>query len=110
MKLSKHILICKDIKHLYHSKQLTTFLYRLSHSKSYDFGLDIETVIAEAISEVFTFLTPQIVTGEGNDLIHFEWDKLNKNLTTIHGPKFVNSTGGIMIHKKKSGFKQSLYV
>ena len=82
-------------------------MYRLGNSESYDFGLELETAIADAISEVSTFLTPQIVTGEGNDLIHFEWDNLNKNLTTIHGPNFVNSTGGIMIQEKKSGFKQS---
>ena len=101
MKLSKHILICNTFKHLYYSRYLTTLLYRLGHFKSKDFGLELETVIADAISEVSTFLTPQIVTGEGNDLIHFEWDNLNKNLTTIHGPNFVNSTGGIMIRKKK---------
>ena len=86
---------------------MTTILHRLGHSESYDFGLELETATANAISEVSSFLTPQIVTGEGNDLIHFEWDNLNKTLTSIHGTNVVNSTAGIMIQEIKSGFEQS---
>ena len=62
---------------------MTTILHRLGHSESYDFGIELKTATANAISEVSSFLTPQIVTGEGNDLIHFEWDNLNKTLTSV---------------------------
>lgn len=76
--MSKHILLCTTVRHLYRSKQLTAIL-------SYDFGLELETAIAKAIDEVSTSLTPQIITGEGNQVFHLEWDNLNKTTTNIHG-------------------------
>ena len=96
-KLSKHILITTTIRHLYRSKQLTTILGRLGHCESYDFGLELETALAKALDEASTSLTPQIVTGAGNQVFHLEWDNLNKILSNMHGSNVVNSTGGIMI-------------
>jgi len=103
-KLSKHILLCTTIRHLYRSKQLTTILSRLGHCETYDFGLEIETALAKALDEVSTSLTPQIITGEGNDVFHLEWDNMNRITTNIHGSNVVNSTGGIMIQEVKPGF------
>ena len=100
-KLPKHILLCSTIRHLYRSKQLTNILHRLGHSESYDFGLEVETALAEAIDDVSSFLTPQIATGEDNEVFHVEWDNLNKITTNIHGSNVVNSTGGIMIQEVK---------
>ena len=103
-KLSKHILLCTTIRHLYRSKQLTNILSRLGHCETYDFGLELETALAKALDEVSTSLTPQIITGEGNDVFHLEWDNMNKITTNIHGSNVVNSTGGIMIQEVKPGF------
>lgn len=105
--MSKHILLCTTVRHLYRSKQLTTILSRLGHCETYDFGLEIETALAKALDEVSTTLTPQIVTGEGNEVFHLEWDNLNKITTNIHGSNVVNSTGGIMIQEVKPGFAVS---
>ena len=73
----------------------------MGHSESYDFGLEIETALAEAIDDVSSSLTPQIVTGEDDEVFHVEWDNLNKITTNVHGSNVVNSTGGIMIQEVK---------
>ena len=98
-KLPKHILLCVTVRHLFRSKQLTTILHRLGHSEGYDFGLELETAIAKSLDNVSSYLTPQIVTGEGNIVFHCEWDNLNKMTTNIHGSNIVNSAGGIMIQE-----------
>ena len=76
-------------------------LFRLGHSESYSFALEMESAISTAINEVFTFLTPRIITGEGNLIFHCEWDNRNKIMTNIHGSNVVNSAGGIMIQESK---------
>ena len=92
-KLPKHILLCCTVRHLYRSKQLTVILNRLGHSESYNFSLELETALAKAVNEVSSFLTPQIITGEGNKVFHLEWDNLNKITTNVHGSNTVNSVG-----------------
>jgi len=103
-KLPKHILLCTTLRHLYRSKQLTTILSRLGHCETHDFSLELETALAKALDEVSTFLTPQIITGEGNEVFHLEWDNMNKITTNIHGSNVVNSAAGIMIQEVKPGF------
>ncbi|KXJ15418.1 hypothetical protein AC249_AIPGENE10219 [Exaiptasia diaphana] len=103
-KLPKHILLCTTLRHLYRSKQLTTIIKRLCHCETYNFGLELETSLAKALDEVSTSLTPMIVTGEGNEVLHFEWDNMNKITTNIHGSNVVNSTAGIMIQEVNPGF------
>ena len=102
--LPKHIILCATIRHLYCNKQLTTILNRLGHCETYDFGLELEASLAKALDEVSINLTQQIITGEGNDVFHLEWDNLNKVTTNIHDSNVVNSTGGIMIQEVKHGF------
>ena len=104
-KLPKHILLCMTIRHLYRSKQLATILNRLGHCESYDFGLELETVMAKALDETSTFLTPQI--GEGNVLFHSEWNNLNKILINVHGSN-VNYDGGIMIQETAFDYESSI--
>jgi len=82
---------------MYRSKKLTIILNKLGHCESYDFGLELETVMAKAIDEVSTYLIPQIITGEGNAIFPCEWDNLNKILTNVHGSNVVNSADGRMI-------------
>lgn len=106
-KLPKHILLCNTIRHLYRSKQLTTILYKLGHCESYNFGLELETAMTVANDDMSTYLTPQIVTGEGNALFHCEWDNLNKILTNVHGSNIVNSAAGIMIQEINPEYQQA---
>ena len=101
-KLPKHILLCITIRHLFRSKILTAILNRLGHCENYDFGLEVETSLAKALDEVSSHLTPQIVTGEGNEVFHCEWDNLNNTTTTVNGSNIVNSAGGIMIQEIKA--------
>ena len=82
--------------------RLTTILYRLGHSKTYNYSLELETAMAKALDECSTHLTPQIITGEQNIVIHSEWENLNK-ITNIHGSNMVNSAGGIMKQKVEEG-------
>jgi len=72
---------------------------RLGHCESYDFGLELETTMAScrALDETSTYLTPQIICGEGIAVFHSEWDNLNKITTNVHGSNVINSAGGIMI-------------
>lgn len=105
-KLPKHILLCTTIQHMFRSKQLSIILNRLGHSESYEFGLELETAMTKAIDEMSTYLTPQIISGEGNLIFHCEWDNLNKILTNIHGSNVVNSAGGIMIQETNPGFER----
>ena len=91
-------------RHLYHSKHLTTILSRLGHWETYDFGLELETALAKSVDDVSTSLPPQIISDEGNDVFHLEWDHINKITANIHGSNVVNSTGGIMIQEVKYGF------
>ena len=81
---------------------MTTILSRLGHSETYNYSLELETALAKALRECSTHLTPQIITGEQNIVIHSEWDNLNK-ITNIHGSNIVNSAGGIMMQVVKEG-------
>ncbi len=92
---------------LFRSKCLTTILHRFGHSESYYFGLELETALAKAQDDVSTYLTPQIVTGEGNVVFHCEWDNLNKTTTNVYGNNIVNSAGGIMLQEIKPGLASS---
>ena len=71
-KFRKNIVICVNLRRLYRSKQLTTILSRRCHCKSYFFGLELKTVMAKAIDEADTYLTPQTVTGNDNLVFHSE--------------------------------------
>ena len=86
---------------LYRSKQLTTILNRLCHCELYSFGIELETAMVYALEKSNTYLTPQIVSGESNEVFHNEWDNLNKILTNVIGSNKVNSAVGIMLHEVK---------
>lgn len=79
-------------------------LNKLGHCESYDFSLELESALTEALDKVSSSLTPQFATGEDNEVFHVEWDNLNKITTNVHGPNVVNSTGGIMIQEVKPHF------
>ena len=78
-----------------------TIINRLGHCESYSFSIELHNAVAMALKETSLLLTPQIVKGDANIVIHMEWDNLNKITTNIHGNNVVNHTGGIMIQKVK---------
>ena len=80
---------------------MTTILNRLCQCESYFFGIELETAIAYALKGVNIYLTPQIVSGESNEVFHNEWDKLNKILTNATGSNVVNSAAGIILEEVK---------
>ena len=90
------------MRHLYRSKQLTTILNHLYHCESYSFGIQLETAMAKALEETSTYLTPQIVNGDCNEVFHSEWDNLNNILTNVTGSNVVNSAAGNMLQEVKS--------
>ena len=92
----------KIIPHLYRSKQLTTILNRLCHCESHSFGIELETAMAKALEETSTYLTHQIVSADGNEVFHSEWDNLNKIHTNITGSNVVNSAADIILQEVKS--------
>ena len=56
--------------------------------------LELETALAKTQDEISTYLTPQIVTGEGNIVFHCEWDNLNGTNRKVHGNIIVNNGDG----------------
>ena len=73
-KLPKDVLICLTIRYLHRIKQLTQILIRMGHCESYQYSLDIETALVEAIDNTSTHLTPLIVIGDINLIIHSQWE------------------------------------
>ena len=106
-KLPKHIIICLTICHLFRSKQLTQILNKMAHIESYQYGLEVETVLAEAFSNRSTYLAPHIVTGDSNIVFRSEWDNVNKITTNLTGSNVVNSEAGIMLQEVKDGLQPS---
>ena len=54
--------------------------------------------MAYALEEANTYLMPQIVSGESNEVFH---NDLNKILTNVTGSNIVNSAIGIMLQEAK---------
>ena len=94
---------------MFRNKQLTNILHRLGHSESNMFAIEVETDLAKALDKGSTFLTPQIVMGEGNLVFHSEWDNLNKTTTNVHGSNIVNSAGGILLQEVKPGVDKNKF-
>ena len=83
---------------------MTTIMFRLGHSESYNFGLELEDALTTALSERSSFINPTILCGPGNAVFHSEWDNLNYTMTNIHNSNVINYTAGIMIQELKPGF------
>lgn len=98
-KLPKHIILCMTLRHLYRSKQLLMLLSRLGHCETYNFSLELETAVAEALEQTSSLLTLRIVTSPANVLFHSEWDNFDQFLTGIHGGPSLNVAAGIMLQE-----------
>ena len=91
--------------HLYCRKQLTQILNRMGHCGSYQYGLEVETALTEALDKTITHLTFHIVIGDSNLVFYSEWDNLNKITTNLTSSNVVNSAAGIMLQEVKHGLQ-----
>ena len=57
--------------------------------------------MAYALEEAKSYLTPQIVSGESNEVFRNEWDNLNEILINAIVSNVVNSAVGIMLQEVK---------
>ena len=96
-KLSKHVLICLTIHQLYPSKQLTSVLNRMGCCESYQYGLEVETALAEVLHKASTYLTPYIIIVDSNLVFHSERENLSKIITNLTDSNVVNITAGIIL-------------
>lgn len=64
--------------------------------------------MTEATEEMSAYLTPEIITSEGNVLFHCEWANLNKIPINVHGSNVVNSAAVIKIQELKLVYWKNL--
>ena len=77
----------------------------MGHCESYQYGLEVETALTEALDNTITHLTFHIVIGDSNLVFYSEWDNLNKITTNLTGSNVVNSAAGIMLQEVKHGLQ-----
>ena len=90
-KLSKHILLCMTMRHMFRSEELITLFSRLGHSENYSYSLELETALATMVQQSSNMLTSQIIRNPaGNSLFHSDFDNFDKftatgSVRTAHG-------------------------
>ena len=57
--------------------------------------------MAYALEKANSYLMPQMVSGESNEVFRNKWDNLNKILKSVTGSNIVNSAAGIMLLEVK---------
>ena len=57
--------------------------------------------MAFGLEEANSYLTPQIASGESNEVFCNEWDNLNEILTNVTVSHVVNSAAGIVLQEVK---------
>ena len=60
-KLSKHILLCMTLRHMFRSAELITLISRLCHSENYSYSLELETAFPTKVQQSSNLLTSQII-------------------------------------------------
>ena len=93
-KLSKHILVCMTLRHLFWSAKLSIF----SHLESYSFSLELETALAEALEEAHTILTHQTIRNPHcPSLFHRDFDNFDRFFNDLSGAGSIHTCHGIML-------------
>ena len=62
-------------------------------------------MMAKALKESSTQLTPKTLTGDSSVVFQSEWDHINKVLKKVSGSNVVDSAAGIMFQDRKSEIK-----
>ena len=97
-KLPKHILVCMILRHLFRSANLSILMSRLGHSESYSFSLELETTLVEALEEVHTIITLQIIRNAYcPSLFHSDFDNFRQFVNDLSGADFIHTCRRIML-------------
>ena len=74
--------------------------FRLGHSESYSFSLELETAQAEVAEKSSQVLSSQIVRTPGVDaVLHSEFDNFDQMINNITGSGSVHTAHGIMLQE-----------
>ena len=103
-KLPKHIDLVMSLRHLFRSKSLINLIYRMGHCESYDFSLELETALAEAVELSSSLLSMQIVKNPSPPTVfHSEFDNFDKLLNDLSGKGSIHTAHGIMLQEAVVG-------
>ena len=94
-KLSKHVLLCVSLRHLFRSAQLVTILNRLGHCENTSFYSELEHAMLATIEETSSLLTDEVVRGPGNLVFHSEWDNFQQSHSGVHGDPMICTSGKV---------------
>ena len=99
-KLRKHIMLVMSLRHLFRSKGLINLLHRLGHCESYEFSLELETALAEAVVTSSSTLSNQIIRSSTSaSVFHSEFDNFDKLLNDMTGKGSIHTAHGIMLQE-----------
>ena len=99
-KQPKHVLLCITLRHLFRSEKLINILNRFGHCENYSFSLELETAIAQTVSEMSSVLSPQIIRNPDiSAVFHSEFDNFDQLINTLTGMYSVHTAHGIMLQE-----------
>ena len=102
-KMTKHILLCMTLRHLFRSAQLITLMNRFGHSESYSFSLELETAIGQALQQSSSLLSRQIVRNPAEPtLFHSDFDNFDQFVSSLTGSGSIHTAHGIMLQEVSS--------
>ena len=79
----------------------------MGYRESYQYGLEVETSLDEALDNTSTHVRAYIVLDDSNLVFRSEWDNHNKTTTNLTGSNVVNREAEIMLQEVKHGLQPS---
>ena len=96
--MSKHILLCITPCHMFRSKELLTLINKFGCCESYNFSLEAETAIVNAVHEYASLLSQSIVCNPtGKSIFHSELDNFGNIVNMVCGAGSVFTVHGITL-------------
>ena len=91
-----------NLRHLFRSRELITLINRMGHCEGYDFSLELETAIANALQQTSSLLSNQIFR-EPNvpSLFHSDFDNFDEYVSELKGAGSIHTAHGIMMQELK---------
>ena len=72
----------------------------MGHCENYSFSLELETAIAQIVSEMSSVPSQQIIrTPDNSAIFHSEFDNFDQLINTLTGMDFVHTAHGIMLQE-----------
>ena len=99
-KQPKHVHLYIALRHLFRCEKLINNLNRFGHCENYSFGLQLETAIAQTVSEMSSVLSPQIIGNPDiSAVFHSEFDNVDQLINTLTGMDSVHTAHRIMLQE-----------